>query len=45
MVEDYATARFEVEVPALGLEGQQGHWCLPADDRSYCGAEALGEAA
>lgn len=45
VVEDYATARFEVEVPALDLDGQQGHWCSPADDRSYCGAEALSEAA
>ena len=34
-----------VEAPAIGLEGQQGHWCFPGDDRSYCGAEVLSEAA
>jgi hypothetical protein len=44
-VEDYAVARFEAEAPAIGLDGLQGHWCLPAAGRSYCGAEALSAAA
>lgn len=39
LVDDYAVARFEVEAPAIGLEGRQSHWCLPADTRFYCNPE------
>lgn len=31
-----ADATFEVEIPAVGLEERQAHWCLPADRSSYC---------
>jgi hypothetical protein len=44
-VEDYAVARFEVVLPAIGLEGTQGHWCLPMDGLPYCGREAMQQAA
>jgi competence protein CoiA len=35
-IDDYACARFEVERPMIGPADVQGHWCLPADGRSYC---------
>lgn len=44
-IDDYAVARFEVVLPAIGLEGRQGHWCLPMDDLSYCGPATMQRAA
>jgi hypothetical protein len=44
-VDDYAVARFEVVLPAIGLEGRQGHWCLQIDGLPHCDREAMQEAA
>lgn len=42
---DQEVAGFDVERPALGMAGTQGHWCLPTDGVSYCEAVAVGRAA
>jgi hypothetical protein len=45
LTDHYSVANFEVDVPAIGVEGRQGHWCLPADGSSYCGQKAAQRAA
>lgn len=37
MLDGYACAGFEIDVPMVGAGERQTHWCLPKDRRTYCG--------
>ena len=36
MLDQYACATFDVDIPMIGAGERQAHWCLPKDRRTYC---------